>query len=51
MNILSESSLEHANKSLKTFRDEIGKAEKNVITQKNALKKAEESYSDKAGRT
>ncbi len=48
---MSESSLEHANKSLKTFRDEIGKAEKNVITQKNALKKAEESYSDKAGRT
>lgn len=43
---LSGSSLKHANKSLKTFRDEMGKAEKNVITQKNALKKAEESYND-----
>ncbi len=31
---LSGSSLEHANKSLKTFRDEMGKAEKNVKAQK-----------------
>lgn len=41
---LSGAGLERANKSLKTFRDEMGKAEKNITTQKNALKQAETEY-------
>lgn len=41
---LSGAGLERANKSLKTFRDEMGKAEKNITTQKNALKQVETEY-------
>lgn len=41
---LSGAGLERANKSLKTFRDEMGKAGKNITTQKNALKQAETEY-------